>query len=308
VPHTQTLDKNGPAVIRNAEQAQQKASSLFADTMMTPMQIGGGDGPDERRSRNRNFVIVAGVLLLAAFLGRSLRSDSYAASPPIPVDPFADVPEDEQEDFLTTSKRSSINTAKLPYVTDFHIPTSPAGVTKPKLYLHVGPVRTGVAKLRDQLLAMKDDLLADKVVDSDQLDSIAFQSKCQLELNSARESYQAKKTGWLKKQKGLKGVLENEIPCWNTFLKSLEPYNQEGMSVIISDDVLTQQLLDVRDIGTAVMDWIAIQETLMEKWDVVIVATYRRYFDWMPAGKSVVGTDHIVFSSQLGRQPKQMMK
>jgi hypothetical protein len=253
------------------------------------MQIGGGDSGGGcgglNRSRIRGVVIVAGVLLFAAFLGRSVWSDASYAASPIPIDPFANVPDDEQEDFQTTSKRTTINTVKLPYVTDFQIPAAPAGVTKPKLYLHVGPVRTGVVKLQEQLLAMQNDLLADNVVVSDQLDTIAFQSECQLALNSAREQFDAKKPGWLMKHKDLKGVLKHEVPCWKTFLKSLEPYYKEGTSVILSDEMLTQQLLEVHGIGTAVMDWIAIRETLMDKWDVVIVASYRRYFDWMPAGK-----------------------
>lgn len=230
----------------------------------------------------RHNVIVFGALLFAALLiGRNVFSDSASA---IPIaDPFENVEEDEQEDFQTTSERSAINTAKLPYVPNFRL--SARNATKPKLFLHVGPVRTGVAKLKGQLLSMKASLLTDKVVVSDQLDTSALQSACQAELNSARQNFLLQKSGWITKPKTLQDVLENEISCWKTFLNSLEPYNQEGMSVILSDELLSQQLLEVHEIGTAVMDWISLRETIMKDWDVVIVASYRRYFDWMPAGK-----------------------
>lgn len=250
--------------------------------MMVPMEIGGASLPNERRSQLRAGVLVIGVLLLATFLGRSLRSDSFVTTP-VDEDPFENVSKEEEEDFQTTSKRSAINTVKLPHVSDFKVPSS--NTTKPKLYLHVGPVRTGVAKLKKQLVAMKDDLMSNKIVVPDNVDTTALQTECQLELNSARETFELRKSGWLKKQKDLNSILETEIPCWQAFLKSLERYNEAGTSVILSDEMLSQQLLDVHEIGTAAMDWISIRETLMQKWDIVVVASYRRYFDWMPAGK-----------------------
>lgn len=243
------------------------------------MEIGGASLPQERRSRLRLGVIVIGVLLMATFLGRSARTSST----PIEENPFENVSKEEEEDFQTTSKRSAINTVKLPYVQNFNVPSTNS--TKPKLYLHVGPVRTGVAKLKEQLLAMKEDLKSNNIIISDQIDTQALQTTCQLELNSARETFELRKTSWLKKHKDLMEILNNDIPCWKAFLTSLERYNRAGTSVILSDELLSQQLLEVHEIGTAVMDWVSIRDTLMPKWDIVVVASYRRYFDWMPAGE-----------------------
>lgn len=241
--------------------------------------------PRDQRSFQR-LLFVVGALAVMVFYGlpgSSSRSKELASM---------ELNEDNQEDFAT-SKRSSVNTIKLPVRPDFM--SEPFDSTKPNLILHVGPVKTGTKKLHEQLMDMNQALQTDKMVvlDDTTFDISALYSTCQQVLVDTRDSYNSKKFISLSKPKPLASQLAS-IPCWKRFLTSLDPYRQQGMSVIVSNDLLSQQFLpDVTGIGPAVLDWVSVKETLMKDWNIVVIATYRRYFDWLPSAKAADEQVHL---------------
>jgi hypothetical protein len=238
---------------------------------------------ENNHSRLRNVLLILGLLAAVTFWQVGLREERNEAD----AAGFVDVTEEDEEDFVT-SKRSAINTVKLP-ATDFLTPVYKS--SKPSLILHVGPVKSGVRELQKELLAHKAALDIDDYTLSASIDTSGLHEVCQRELNLLRQGYFKKKK---KKTKStLRQVLE-AVPCWKTFLDVLKPLKESGASLIVSDEQLSQQFLpDVYGIGPAVLDWITLRETIMDDWNVVVVVSYRRYYDWLLAAKGATEQYHL---------------
>jgi hypothetical protein len=224
--------------------------------------------------RLRLLLLLLGLLAAVTFWHAAIREERVPG-----------VTDGDEEDFAT-SMRSAINTVTLP-VTDFLAPAYNA--TKPTLILHVGPVKAGVEALHKELLVHKEALETDNYVLSQSMDTSGLHEACQHELNLLRQAYPKQK----KHKKKLPQVLA-ELPCWKTFLDALEPLKESDTSLIISDEQLSQQLmLDVYGIGAAVLDWITLRETIMMDWNVVVVVSYRRYYEWLPSAKAATEQVHL---------------
>lgn len=65
--------------------------------------------------------------------------------------------------------------------------------------------------------------------------------------------------------------------CWARFLLMLEPYRSNGTSILVSDEDFT-----VRDISPR---WELLHRDLSAGWNVVAVAAYRRWAEWLPSKK-----------------------
>ena len=218
-------------------------------------------------------------------------------------DMFEDLDENEEETFVSTSKRSAINILRLPYVPPELSAANMTTSTSLTLYLHVGPVHAGVPQLYEQLRHMDSDLLQDKLIVANasshpQLNVPALHVDCQSTLVSTRKSYAERihLPGMFGKQKSLAETLR-DVPCWKSFLDTLDVYGAQGASVFIADDRLSHQVIpDIYGLdGPGVLDWISIKETLQANWNIVVIANYRRYFDWLPAAK---GADEQVHMEQ----------
>lgn len=226
-------------------------------------------------------------------------------------DDFANVDEEDEETFVTSSKRSAINTMRLPYVPPdlaaANVTTPDASVT---LYLHVGPSHSGVPMLYEQLGKM-GTLQQDRIVVANashhKLNVEALHADCQNELMGTREKFESGihfPGVFGNHPKTLAGVLRQEVACWKSFLDTLDAYRSLGTSVFISDDRLSQQVLpNVYGIGgAAALDWVSIKETLQADWNIVVIVNYRRYFDWLPAAKGADEQVHLVqHTAQLPR-------
>lgn len=237
----------------------------------------------QQSSRTRLILLLLGILAAVAFWHVAIRdaSGDDAAN----ASGLANVNAEDEEDFVTSMK-SAINTFKLPDATDFG--ASAYDGAKPSLILHVGPIKTGVGALHEELLAKhKEALETDRFVLMPSTEGL--HEACQNELSLVRQSYPNKK----KQTKTVNQVL-SEVPCWKSFLDALAPFYETGTSVIISDEQLSKQLLpNVHGIGPAVLDWITLRDTVMPDWNVVVVASYRRYYEWLPAAKAAAEQVHL---------------
>lgn len=149
----------------------------------------------------------------------------------------------------------------------------------PFLIFHVGPAHTFAAKLQLELTLLSSELATDKytlMLNS----TILTDSECHKSLNLARRKYydqNKRKTGG----KPLKQHL-SEVACWNRALEVLKSYRAKGESVIVSDESLSNRFNHFEGLGLAPMDWIALEETVGDVWNIEIVVAYRRYVEWLP--------------------------
>jgi hypothetical protein len=178
--------------------------------------------------------------------------------------------------------------------------------SKPDLIFHVGPVKTGTDELRNELLKYKKGLKEDNFVFLEALDG--FHTSCQHQLSLIRQQFVSMSESKKKKTKSLQDVI-TALPCWKTALDALKRYKpklvsadseqsekiQKKISVIISDSQFAQQLLpDVFQIGPATLDWISIRDTIMKDWNIVIVTSYLRYYEWLPSAKAATEQFHLI--------------
>jgi hypothetical protein len=233
------------------------------------------------RQRNR-MILVASVVVLILWLGLRRGKSN------VPEDEtgFVAANADNQEDFAT-STRSAINTALLTDNADFGAPAFDA--SKPILMLLVGPVKTGL-----QALAEKELSQLQKELDMDKYKVIptmeGLHEVCQKELATLRETHLMKK----KTTSSLDDAI-TKLPCWKTtVLDVLSPYQTSRTSVIVADETLSKQFLTTTSIGPAVLDWMTLRETVMPNWNVVVVLSYRRYYEWLPSAKAAAEQVHLI--------------
>jgi hypothetical protein len=195
---------------------------------------------------------------------------------------------------------------------------------KPYLIIHVGPPKTGTTTLQEQLFAVKDDWLqaADNVVYAgafyDQhgqhvgrlpiMESLILNTSCHEELAQTRRRRRHSSTITSNGNRAQSLAEElRRVPCWNHVLQELYAYRQEKNThaIIFSNEVLSTKwnirLQDDDDDDDsssttgnnrfahhsyrAPLDWITMQLTLAQDWNVIVVISYRRYMDWIVSSK-----------------------
>lgn len=240
------------------------------------------------RDRKLPLVLFLGLAFVAILWHRTFSSRRASFSKGEDASGFGNVAAGDEEDFAVNS---ALNTVKLLDQTDFVAP--PLDLMKPSLILHVGPIKTGVEALaRDELSQLKAELDIDDYVLLPQM--AGLHETCQRELSLLREDFIMKRKKKKKQSKKLEEII-TEFPCWKEVLDTLAPYNTTRTSVIVSDELLSHQLISyVESIGPAVMDWITIRDTLMRDWNVIVVVSYRRFFEWLPSAKASAEQAHKV--------------
>jgi hypothetical protein len=139
----------------------------------------------------------------------------------------------------------------------------------PYLYIHVGPEFTG--DLQSQLFQIAPSLQKDGYVLDAKLQTQLLDPKCHEQLGQLRQQNASKKN--------LKKTLR-QLKCWKKVLKLLEPYRKAKQSILLSDSTLGQRWQHIPGIGLAPLDFIAMEETLKEHWNLEILIGYRRYHEW----------------------------
>ena len=160
---------------------------------------------------------------------------------------------------------------------------------KPFLVIHVGPPKTGTSTLRDSFRRFNLDgifaqdgyeyntpFVTDNVMDF----------RCHRELLELRQSIQSK-FGKNTTTTITEMTLKRSVPCWNKALNNLDEYRElNGTHLLASNetwsfDIHTAGRTDTTNGGQYLMvDWESIQQTIMPKWNLLIVITYRRYPEW----------------------------
>jgi hypothetical protein len=140
----------------------------------------------------------------------------------------------------------------------------------PYLYIHVGPDFTG--DLQDHLYEIKAHLHEDGYVVDAKLQTQFLDSECHDQLGQYRQQHANNKMNVKKSLRQLK--------CWKKVLKLLEPYRKAKQSILISNSTLGQRWQLFPGIGLAPLDFITMEETLGEHWNMEILVGYRRYHEW----------------------------
>lgn len=151
----------------------------------------------------------------------------------------------------------------------------------PSLIFHIGPAHTFTTELQAELTLLSSKLAADKY-------ALAFGNnsltnfECHKELNVARKKYDVLKKKGSTKGISLKQHILTEVNCWSEALKVLDSHRAKGESLIISDESLSNRWYHFEGLWLAPMDWIVLQETVGDSWNIEIVVGYRRYTEWLP--------------------------
>jgi hypothetical protein len=157
----------------------------------------------------------------------------------------------------------------------------------PSLVIHVGPHHTQAEELQSELTALRSELDSDKyflLLGNTTLGSQLTDIACHRELTLARRKYGVKrKKGAIKSKVTLKEYLSTQVPCWKRVLEALDEHRTKGHSLVISDESISSRWYHSFDgLDLTPMDWIAMEETLSDQWNVDIVVGYRRYAEWLP--------------------------
>ena len=239
------------------------------------------------------------ILVVAIFVGiLTIWQLRFAKHVDNSVTGFDNVNAADEENF--ESSRGGINTFSFS-----EIPAEAFGITpvydpsKSDLIIHVGPMKTGVDELQKEVQKYKNDLKTDRFEILKSLDG--FHESCQKELSDVRIQYNIMSDKSKSTTKSLQELLRS-VSCWKSVLNALKPFRNKK-SVLISDSQLSKQLLqDVFQVGPAALDWISIRETIMTDWNIVIVVSYLRYYEWLPAAKAFTEQIHLKQYSSL--QPR----
>lgn len=138
---------------------------------------------------------------------------------------------------------------------------------RPKFILHIGPGKTATTSLQYDLSFLTEQL---------QQDNYIYLGK-----NTVKVRGEPIARGLVK---GLVACQKGSPPsCWESSLKTLQQYRQNHSSIILSDEDYSRQRLFARFRLPAFQKFIVAE--LEQHWDVVIVATYRRYGEWLPSAK-----------------------
>lgn len=151
---------------------------------------------------------------------------------------------------------------------------------RPSLIFHIGPEYTFASDLQAHLRLLVNELKEDKFEFGDF--PFLTDVHCHTELNLARRKYQVKFKKKTTQGKSLKDFLSTEVKCWRTALAALDVYRAKGISVIVSDESISKQWQNLDGLHSAPMDWIALEETLGDDWNLEIVVGYRRFAEWLP--------------------------
>jgi len=95
---------------------------------------------------------------------------------------------------------------------------------------------------------------------------------------------------------------EDDTPlplCWRNFAQQMEQYYQKGQHVIVSDEHFGSRWTKLASGKVAPFDLDLLEETLQsssssrkKKWKIVIVATYRRFWEWSVSNQHQLELDH----------------
>lgn len=162
---------------------------------------------------------------------------------------------------------------------------------KPLIILHVGPPKTSSTTLQSILSSYRDTLKLDNYLYVGRIYDSAgnyegFEEEPFFDLTNRAcivqdgliEVYQT-----FRSNTTVDWTFHEDTPsCWKDFLVELERIRRLNMNVIISEELLCLQAYNRGEFHYELM-----KETFRD-WDVRVLATYRRYYAWLPSHR-----DHL---------------
>ena len=141
-----------------------------------------------------------------------------------------------------------------------------------RLVLHVGPPKTATTSLQTDLSSLEEDLKADGYGYAGRFYKTAV-------VNAQGKTVTKRVDSDL--QKTAKSMFKNckqqepRSACVDGFLREIRKYSSFD-KVLLSDEALAVWTAD--DIG-------AFHEAVSDAWEVTVVISYRRFFEWLPSAK-----------------------
>lgn len=156
--------------------------------------------------------------------------------------------------------------------------TTDATSSKPRFILHIGPHKTGTTSIQCAIL-----------YNSDILRTFAYIGKADVGLEGCRgvDKNTNKKTFLFGRRLHL--CLAQEA-CMRRFKTMLQNEKQMGHNLVLSDEWVSFRTTDIlrprrQGLPNKVL-WKRLLEILQQEWDLTIVVTYRRWFEWLPSVKN----------------------
>jgi len=163
---------------------------------------------------------------------------------------------------------------------------------RPLFVLHIGPAKTGSTTLQERFLAMSPFLNRDGYTYQGPYAAhtwpalnLGLRQSCQnqLALKLLKQSTENASTSVT-----VSAALG--VPCWKEFTSWLEYFYDSGMNVILVDEDLSYQ--QVQNLRTDTPFDIDLFLHALKDWDILLTATYRRFWDWLVSSKSQLDRMH----------------
>ena len=164
---------------------------------------------------------------------------------------------------------------------------------KAKLWIHVGPPKTGTTTIQSELAALQPELNRDGyqyssgVFVQNNQQRYFFDQTCQKQLAQVRFEVLASPpdtnvTSSKERQLRLYQSLV-QVPCWKQRLDLLKSWSEQGKRhVILSNEAIGFRWIHYQGLSQPThADWISIKATLEPLYDIHVIVTYRRYYDWL---------------------------
>lgn len=161
----------------------------------------------------------------------------------------------------------------------------------PRFILHVGPPKTATSTLHQALNQSFATLKSDNFIYQGKFTGklkkynstieYGLRNDCQFEIAEARRQH-----AWNSSYPD-----PSDVPCWVNVRNKLNSYYKKGNNIIVSNEAFSNlwQMVTLSTDAThqqamGPFDFPLLQQAL-EGWDVLIVATYRHFWDWLPSAR-----------------------
>lgn len=142
---------------------------------------------------------------------------------------------------------------------------------QPKFFLHVGPHKTATTSIQCALYHYQE-ILKDK-------DSLVFLGKVDASFCSSK----GKSIVQDERIRKLETCVRDPNDCWWTVTQDWKTNRKAGYGMMLSKELIS----DLASIHHSKEEdrlqfWAAMEKALLD-WNVTVVVTYRRYFEWLPS-------------------------
>jgi len=155
-----------------------------------------------------------------------------------------------------------------PTATDIDIP-------KPNLVIHIGPSKTGTTSIQKESVLFEAQLQQDNYVYLGRYANPKLREPAKVSFlfrdddcfRQASTEYAQNITREFR-----------ETPCWKERFSTLDEYRANGTSIVLSDEAYSY---GIKYVERDVQYYTSLKMALSKDWNLLIVPTYRRYYEWI---------------------------